>query len=102
MRLIAWKRLEQLGDEYPDARGWLVAWGAAVLAAEWDSLDEVRQVYPHADEVVVKSGRPVTIFNARGNRYRLIVAIHHNTGCVYAMRFMPHAEYSKDRWKGTL
>lgn len=102
MRLITWKRLEQWREQYPDAAGSLEAWGAAVLTADWGSLIDVRQTYPHADEVVVTSGKPVTIFNVRGNRYRLIAAIHYNTGCVYAMRFMPHAEYSKDRWKGTL
>ena len=101
MRLITWKRLEQWGDEYPDARTWLAAWGVAALAADWGSLDDVRTVYPHADEVVVESGKPVTIFNVKGNRYRMITAIHYNTACIYTMRFMTHAEYSKDRWKGT-
>lgn len=102
MRLITWRRLEQWGDEYPDVRTWLAAWGVAALVADWGSLDDVRTVYPHADEVVVESRKPVTIFNVKGNRYRMISAIHYNTACVYTMRFMTHAEYCKDRWKGTL
>ena len=102
MHLITWKRLEQWADGHPDARNWLAAWGAVVLEAEWRNLADVRQVYPHADEVRVSSGRPVTIFNVRGNRYRMVTAIHYDKRRVYTLRFMTHAEYDKDRWKETL
>ena len=33
---------------------------------------------------------------------RLIGAAHFNRQIVYTLRFMTHAEYSKDRWKDTL
>lgn len=102
MRLITWKRLEQWGKEYGDAKNPLNKWAAVVEMAEWSSLAETRRTYPHADEVIVKSGRPVTVFNIKGDRYRLITAVHYNTGCVYAMRFMTHAEYDKEQWKETL
>jgi mRNA interferase HigB len=70
--------------------------------ATWRSLAELRQVYPHADPVGVASGRTVVVFNIRGNRYRLITAIHYNRQVIYTLRFLTHAEYSKDRWKETL
>jgi len=41
-------------------------------------------------------------FNIRRNDYRLIAAAHFNRQIVYTLRFMTHAEYSKDRWKDTL
>jgi mRNA interferase HigB len=44
----------------------------------------------------------VLIFNLRRNDDRLIAAAHYNRPIVYALRFMTHAEYSKDRWKETL
>jgi mRNA interferase HigB len=44
----------------------------------------------------------VLIFNIRRNDCRLIAAAHFNRQIVYVMRFMTHAEYSKDRWKETL
>jgi len=65
-------------------------------------LAEVRAVHPHADPVVVASGRTVVVFNIRGNRYRLATAIHYNRQIIYTLRFMTHAEYSKNRWKDTL
>ena len=58
--------------------------------------------YQDTDAVKVRSGRQVLIFNIRRNDYRLIAAAHFNRRIVYALRFMPHAEYSKGRWKETL
>lgn len=40
--------------------------------------------------------------NIKGNRYRLIVAIHYNTQMVYVLRFLTHAEYDKGAWKEQL
>jgi len=37
-----------------------------------------------------------------GNDYRLITAIHYNTGMVYVMLFLTHAEYDKQAWKERL
>ena len=62
----------------------------------------VRRDFPTADGVPVKSGRVATVFNIRGNRYRLITAVHYNRGLVYVMRFYTHAEYDRGRWKDTL
>jgi mRNA interferase HigB len=52
--------------------------------------------------VRVASGRQVTIFNIRGNKYRLIVAIHYNRQAIFVMRFLTHEEYDRDVWKRTL
>ena len=78
------------------------AWRRFVRAANWRNLVEVRITYPDTDLVRVRSGRKVLVFNIRRNDYRLIVAAHFNRQIVYTLRFMTHAEYSKDRWKETL
>jgi mRNA interferase HigB len=70
--------------------------------AEWKNLAEMRAVIPSADEVTVDSGRRVVVFNIGGNKYRLIAAVHYNTQIVYAMLFMTHAQYDKDKWKRML
>lgn len=88
--------------QYPDATVALSAWLTNASRATWRNLAEVRRVYPHADPVEVGSGRTVVVFNLRGNRYRLITAIHYNRQVIYTLRFMTHAEYSKDRWKDAL
>ena len=62
----------------------------------------MRQSYPDTDAVKVRSGRTVLIFNICRNDYRLIAAAHFNRQIIYTLRFMTHAEYSKDRWKDQL
>jgi mRNA interferase HigB len=80
----------------------LDVWRKTVKAATWRNLVAVRQSYTDTDAVKVRSGRTVLIFNIRRNDYRLIVAAHFNRQIVYTLRFMTHAEYSKDRWKAAL
>lgn len=100
--MIARKRLEEFSSEHPDARSWLERWSEVAKAAQWRSLKDVRKTFPHADYVLVRSGKSVTVFNASGNKYRLIVAIHYNTRTIYILRWMTHAEYDKSRWKHTV
>lgn len=49
-----------------------------------------------------RSGRTVVVFDIAGNRFRMIAAIHFNTAVVFALRFMTHAEYDKNKWKDEL
>lgn len=94
--------MKRWANQHRDAAESLAAWMKNVEDATWQSLSEVRRVYPHADPVEVASGRTVVVFNIRGNRYRLITAIHYNRQVVYTIEFLTHAEYSKDRWKKLL
>jgi len=60
----------------------------------WRNLAEVRQVYPHADVVGDK-----TVFNIKGNHYRLIVHIRYDTGIIYIKDLLTHHAYNKNTWK---
>jgi mRNA interferase HigB len=102
MRIITRKRLREFAQRYPGAAEPLQKWHDLVREAEWQSLQDVRRVYPHADAVTVASGNTVTVFNIGGNKYRLIAAIHYNTQRVYVLRLLTHADYSKDFWKDDL
>lgn len=102
MRIINETFLVAAGREHPPAASHLDAWRKFVRKAAWRHLIDVRQTYPDTDSVKVRSGRQVLVFNIRRNEYRLIVAAHFNRQIVYTLRFMTHAEYSKDRWKDTL
>jgi mRNA-degrading endonuclease HigB of HigAB toxin-antitoxin module len=63
---------------------------------------ELHRAYPRTDLVKVQSGRRVLVFDVCHNDYRLIVAVHFDRQRVYILRFLTHAEYSKDRWKSEL
>jgi hypothetical protein len=40
-----------------------------------------------------------TVFNIKGNDYRLIVGIDYENQVVYYKYFLTHAEYDKNKWK---
>lgn len=102
MRVIGPSRVKQWADQYPGASAGLATWLTIAIAADWSSLAEVRRDFPQADGVKVRSGNTVTVFNIGGNKYRLIAAIKYPWRTLYALRFLTHAEYDKDRWKHEL
>jgi mRNA interferase HigB len=102
MRVIKPTRVKEYAKMFPDAEEQLMTWLKAARLADWRSIRDVRTMYPHADAVLVKSGNVVTIFNVRGNNYRLIVAIKYDYATVYILRFLTHTEYNKDKWKAEL
>ena len=60
----------------------------------WRNLAEVRVHFPSADAV----GR-FTVFNIKGNTYRLIVVIQYDAARIYIRHVLTHAEYDKGAWK---
>lgn len=91
-----------MSARFPQAAEWLVTFQKSCKSAKWQSIVDLRRVYPHADLVKVKSGRSVIVLNAAGNKYRMLIALHFDRQTVFTLRFMTHAEYSKDHWKNEL
>jgi mRNA interferase HigB len=102
MRIITKKRIQTYAENHPNATPSLNAWTAVAERSKWESLVNLRQTFPHADQVTAKSNRTVTIFNIAGNHHRLITAIHYNTGIIYILNILTHAEYSKNKWQQEL
>ena len=102
MRIIKEAMLHEAALRYPKARAWLKAWRWAVRSARWRSFVDLKKFYSTADLVRVKSGRNVVVFNACGNSFRLIAAIHYDRRIVYTLYFLTHTEYSKNQWKTNL
>jgi mRNA interferase HigB len=101
MHIITKKRLLQAAERHPDAKGKIAFWHTVAKTAIWTNLVETRRSFPHADQVKVNSGRPVTIFNITQS-YRLITAIHYDRKKVFILVFLTHAEYDKGRWRDNL
>ena len=102
MRIIKVPFLAEAAKKHPKARKWIDNWHSITKEVQWKNIQEVRASYPSADTVTVGSRNKVVVFNVCGNDFRLIVAIHYNRGIVYTLRFLTHAEYSKDKWKKEL
>ena len=102
MRIIKPARLREYWVAHARAKRPLEGWCAVVKGVTWRNLVELRRTFGSADEVKVRSGKSVIVFNIGGNNYRLICAVHYDREKVFVLRFMTHAEYDKDNWKGTL
>jgi mRNA interferase HigB len=78
----------------PSLEGPVSEWYKVAKNAAWRSLIDVRKVYPHADFV-----DPYTVFNLKGNTYRLIVRIEYRWQMIFIKHLLTHAEYDKGAWK---
>ena len=102
MRRIKPSTLRQWAERYPEAAEALAVWQRLIESNPLPHFAALRRVFPHADQVAVKSRRTVTVFNVRGNHYRLIAALHYNRRLCFALRFLTHADYTKANWKNEL
>lgn len=94
MHIISNRKLREFAEVRPDAEIPLHNWYKVAKLANWKHLSEIRQAYPSADSV-----GNFTVFNIKGNDYRLIVSIDYMRQIVYVKYVLTHAEYDKDRWK---
>jgi len=72
----------------------ITEWYRIASHNDWSNIVEVRAVYPSANLVGNK-----TVFNIKGNRYRLIVHINYRAKIIFIKRLLTHAEYDKGTWK---
>ncbi|MBW4673890.1 MAG: type II toxin-antitoxin system HigB family toxin [Desmonostoc geniculatum HA4340-LM1] len=94
MHLIAIRNLRTDASQYPDVKKQIDNWYATLKKAEWQNLEDVRQIYRDVEAV----GNFI-VFNIKGNDYRLIVGIDYEDQTVYYKYFLTHTEYDKGNWK---
>jgi len=86
--------LTAFGRPHADARKPLAAWVRIVQDQVWRSIDDVRRIYPHAD-----AAGTCTLFNIKGNAYRLIAKINYVAQVVDVRMVLTHAQYSKGAYE---
>ena len=94
MRVISRKRLREFWARHADAEGALKTWYATAKRACWNNLIEVKRTYSNAEAV-----GGYTVFNIKGNAYRLIAKIEYRLQIVFIKEVLTHADYDKDTWK---
>ena len=94
MHVISRKALLEFCKHHDDSRVALDDWHRIVSKAKWQHINDVKSVYPSADAV----GK-FTVFNIRGNKYRLIASIFYKTQDVYIKYVLTHTEYDSGSWK---
>jgi len=102
MHLISAGKLKEAAIAYSDAVEIVKNFAKKVELSNWQNLIEVQADYRSAEAV-----GNFTVFNIKGNRYRLILSFAQRLGTridyeaqiAYFKYFLTHAEYSKDDWK---
>ena len=89
MRIISKKILREFWKIYNDVEQPLRAWHAKVKRANWKSTDDVKKDYRNAS--FVANNR--VIFNIKGNKYRLVVAINYQYQIIYIRFVGTHKKY---------
>lgn len=94
MHIITRKRLNEFAEKFPEVNNALADWFRMMKQNDFDSIAEVREVFPSADKV----GK-LTVFNIGGNKVRLIAAIHYNRKKIYIRAVLTHKEYDEGKWR---
>ena len=94
MRVISRKKLKQAASLHAELATSLDAWYRIAKKAEWASMADLRVTWSSADIF-----GECTIFNIKGNKYRLIAWINYRTKKIFIRSVLTHAEYTKGGWK---
>ena len=91
MRVISRRTLREFWETHPQAKMPLSSWFRVMEQTRFADFSAIKTAFPAVDYVP-----PFTIFDIGGNKFRLIAAIHYNTGRVYVRNVLTHPEY--DKW----
>ena len=94
LRVISRSRLREFSQRHADTKNSLDSWFKVASKACWKNLLDVQAQFPSAEAV-----GNFTVFNVKGNRYRLIVDIQYPKQTLLIKYILTHAEYDKDAWK---
>jgi len=88
--------LDRFSRKHADARRPLASWLAVVQEAAWSNLSELRAGFPSADGITIPIGDGmsvvVTVFNIKGNHYRLISVINYEESICRVVDVLTHAD----------
>ena len=97
MILTGQQELDAFKRKHPDSRKALDPWRAAIEKGGFKDFVELKAAFPAVDYV---KGSPFTVFDIRGNNYRLAVVIVYRANRCIVEQVMTHDEYL--RWSRKL
>ena len=93
MRVLGTEVLDKAKRAHRDLTSSVATWLMIAREAKWKNLNEMRLTWRNADCVKGK-----TIFNIKGNRYRLIAIVNYASQTVVIRTLVTHDEYSRGKW----
>lgn len=94
LRVISRKALLDAAKKHSDLETSLEVWYRAARKSTWTCLNDIRNTWRGTDTV-----DGLTVFNIKGNNYRLIVRINYKSQIIFIKNVLTHAEYDKNGWK---
>jgi len=94
MRVISRRILRNFCVNHADSCEPLYDWYRVASKPKWQNLIDVQATYKSAESV-----GNFTVFNIKGNNYRLIVDIIYSRQTFYIKYILTHADYDKGNWK---
>lgn len=92
MHVISYRKIREFATKHADSRQALDDWYRIANKAQWYNLIDVQKVFPSAEAV-----GSFTVFNIKGNNYRLIVSIDYSKQRIFIKYVLTHAEYDKEK-----
>ncbi len=102
VRILTWRVLREFGEKWPAASAPLAEWHKIARRAIWRNFADVKSTFGQTDQVKVKSGQTVCVFDIGGNKFRLVAFVGYAKQKAYVLRVMTHKEYDRERWKEEL
>jgi mRNA interferase HigB len=94
MHIISRKKLKEAALRHPDLETSPDVWFRVAKRSLWQDLTDVRKTFSTADAV-----ENWTVFNIKGNKYRLFTEINYRFRRIYIRDLLTHAEYDRGKWK---
>ena len=91
MRIIARSTLRDYWENHSNVEEALKTWYYDASCADWQSPADVKEAHRNAS--IIANNR--VVFNIKGNKYRLIVAIRYDIGIIFIRFIGTHAEYDE-------
>jgi mRNA interferase HigB len=91
MKIVSVGTLRNFWARHPDAEQALRAWYDEARHAAWITPQDIRDRYASASFV----GSRRVVFNIKGNRYRLVVAVAWRFQAIYIKFVGTHADYDR-------
>ncbi|MDO5652171.1 MAG: type II toxin-antitoxin system HigB family toxin [Moraxella sp.] len=89
MRVIAKSTLVRFYTVHSDAKAPLEAWHDVAIKANWQSPQDIKNLFASASIV----GNNRVVFNIAGNKYRLVVEIAYQIGVIWVKFIGTHGAY---------
>lgn len=95
MRIITKRALTASWMKYANARQSLAIWEERIKMTNFKTHEELKAVFRDADYIPNENFKHLTVFNIKGNDYRLVVDIFFNTGHIFIKWFGKHSDYDR-------